>query len=136
MAYLTYEEFKALTGKDEEVFPKESFEKWLPKASAVLDSVTSNFYVFNDINDDRVAFRVDRFKLALCSQICYFQEVGADTFEGINAGPQSFSIGRTSVSNTSRYNSSGSNESKNLEAEDLYIYLSGTGLLYRGVRSC
>lgn len=136
MPYLTYEEFEALTGKDEVVFPKESFEKWLPKASAVLDSVTSNFYQFHDIETDPFLFRANRFKLALCSQICYFQEVGADTFEGINAGPQSFSIGRTSVSNTSRYNSSGSNESKNLEAEDLYIYLTGTGLLYRGVRSC
>lgn len=136
MAYLTYEEFKALTGKDEEAFPKESFEKWLPKASAVLDSVTSNFYVFNDINEDRVAFRVDRFKLAMCSQICYFQEVGADTFEGINKAPQSVGIGSTSISNGSRYGSGGQAESKNLEAEDLYIYLSGTGLLYRGVDRC
>lgn len=136
MAYLTYEEFKALTGKDEEAFPKESFDKWLPKASAVLDSVTSNFYVFNDIVTDPFLFRANRFKLALCSQICYFQEVGADTFEGINKAPQSVGIGSTSISNGSRYSSGGQAESKNLEAEDLYVYLSGTGLLYRGVDQC
>ncbi|MEO1782248.1 hypothetical protein [Enterococcus diestrammenae] len=136
MAYLTYDEFKALTGKDEETFPKESFDKWLTKASAVLDSVTSNFYQFHDIETDPFLFRANRFKLALCSQICYFQEVGADTFEGINKAPQSVGIGSTSISNGSRYGSGGQAESKNLEAEDLYIYLSGTGLLYRGVDRC
>lgn len=136
MGYLTYDEFKTLTGKTDEGFPEDTFKKWLPKASAVLDSATSNFYVFNDINDDHVAFRVDRFKLALCSQICYFQEVGADTFEGINKAPQSVGIGSTSISNGSRYGSGGQAESKNLEAEDLYIYLAGTGLLYRGVGGC
>lgn len=136
MVYLTYEEFKALTGKDEVVFPKELFEKWLPKASAVLDSVTSNFYVLNDINEDRIAFRADRFKLALCSQICYFHEVGADTFEGINKAPQSVSIGSTSISNGSRYGSGGQAESKSIVAEDIFIYLEGTGLLHRGVLSC
>lgn len=136
MAYLTYDEFKALTGRNEATFPKESFDKWLPKASAILDSVTSNFYVFNDIETDPFLFRANRFKLALCSQICYFQEVGADTFEGINKAPQSVGIGSTSISNGSRYGSGGQAESKNLEAEDLYIYLSGTGLLYRGVGRC
>lgn len=134
MAYLTYDEFKTLTGKED--ISDKDFEKFLPKASAVLDSVTNNFYQFNDITDDRIAFRVNRFKLALCSQICYFHEVGADTFEGINKNPQSVSIGSTSISNGSRYSSGGQAESKNLEAEDLYIYLSGTGLLYRGVDRC
>lgn len=134
MAYLTYDEFKTLTGKED--FLENDFKKFLPKASAVLDSVTDNFYQFNDITDDRIAFRVNRFKLALCSQICYFQEVGADTFEGINKAPQSVGIGSTSISNGSRYGSGGQAESKNLEAEDLYIYLSGTCLLYRGVDRC
>ena len=134
MPYLTYEEFKKLTGK-EDILDKD-FEKFLPKASAVLDSVTNNFYQFNDINDDRIAFRVNRFKLALCSQICYFHEVGADTFEGINKAPQSVSIGSTSISNGSRYGSGGQAESKSIVAEDIFIYLEGTGLLHRGVLSC
>lgn len=134
MPYLTYEEFKKLTGK-EDILDKD-FEKFLPKASAVLDSVTNNFYQFNDINDDRIAFRVNRFKLALCSQICYFHEVGADTFEGINKNPQSVSIGSTSISNGSRYGSGGQAESKSIVADDIFIYLEGTGLLYRGVPSC
>lgn len=136
MAYLTYDEFKSLTGKSEETFPKESFEKWLLKSSAVLDSVTRNFYQFNDLANDPISFRANRFKLALCSQICYFQEIGSDTYEGINKAPQSIGIGSTSISNSSRYGNGGQAESKNLEAEDLYIYLSDTGLLYRGVDQC
>lgn len=134
MPYLTYEEFKTLTGKED--ISDKDFEKFLPKASAVLDSVTNNFYLFNDITDDRIAFRVNRFKLALCSQICYFHEVGADTFEGINKNPQSVSIGSTSISNGSRYGSGGRAESKSIVADDIFIYLEGTGLLYRGVPSC
>lgn len=134
MPYLTYEEFKKLTVKED--ISDKDFEKFLPKSSAVLDSVTNNFYQFNDITDDRIAFRADRFKLALCSQICYFHEVGADTFEGINKAPQSVSIGSTSISNGSRYGSGGQAESKSIVAEDIFIYLEGTGLLHRGVLSC
>lgn len=136
MAYLTYDEFKQSTGKTEEDFPEVEFSRWLAKASAVLDAVTGYFYQFHDLATDPVAFRAKQFKLALCSQICYFHEVGADTFEGINKAPQSVGIGSTSISNGSRYGSGGQAESKNLEAEDLYIYLSGTGLLYRGVGGC
>lgn len=132
MPYLTFEEFKTLTGNAD--FDEGTFDKFLPKASAVLDSVTNDFYQFNDINADIIVFRVNRFKLALCSQIIYFSEVGSDTFEGINSSPQSFSVGRTSVSNTSRFNPAGANESKSLLSEDVYIYLQNTGLLYRGVQ--
>lgn len=136
MAYLAYEEFKTLSGKTESNFSQDDFSRWLIKASAVLDSVTRNFYQFNDLANDPISFRANRFKLALCSQICYFQEIGSDTYEGINKAPQSIGIGSTSISNGSRYGSKGQAESKNLEAEDLYIYLSGTGLLYRGVDQC
>ena len=40
------------------------------------------------------------------------------------------------VSNASRYNPGGKNEAKPLVAEDVYLYLAGTGLLYAGVSSC
>lgn len=130
MSYLTFEEFKTLTGKTEEY--KETFDKYLLKATAIIDNVTEYFYQKNSIVDDQIAFRVKQFKLALCSQIVYFGEVGSDTYESINNTPQTFSAGRTSVSNSSRYNPSGQNESKSLVSEDIYIYLEGTGLLYRG----
>ena len=129
MAYLTYSEFKELSTMDlEEV----EFLKLITKASAVLDNVTSYFYVKNDIKKDN-AWRVIQFKHALCAQIEYFNELDATTFESINKAPRSFSVGRTSVSNASRYKSNGENESKSLVAEDVYIYLQGTGLLFSGV---
>lgn len=129
MPYLTFDEFKALNGIE---IDETSFKKLLPKASAILDSVTSYFYHRTEINTDN-SWRVKQFKTALCSQIEYFKELGATTFESINNSPQSFSAGRTSVSNTSRFNSGGANESKSLMAEDVFIYLEGTGLLYSGI---
>ncbi|MGX7232457.1 hypothetical protein ACWODG_06840 [Enterococcus italicus] len=130
MSYLTFEEYQKLTQADDD--SRQLFETNLAKASAVLDNITSNFYQFNDLVTD-VPFRAMRFKQALCAQIGYFNELGANTFEAINKAPQSFTLGRTSISNGSRYNASGENESKSLVAEDAYTYLEGTGLLYKGV---
>jgi len=129
MAYLTNEEYKKLGFK--EVSDVE-FNKLLPKASAVLDNVTSHFYQKVDIKEDN-EWRVRQFKKGLGSQIEYFNVLGATTSEEINSSPHSFTAGRTSVSNSSRYNTSGENEKKPLVAEDVYIYLEGTGLLYSGV---
>lgn len=130
MAYLTFEEYKSLTNSTDE--SRTSFETNLSKASAVLDTITDNYYQFHDLDAD-MPFRAMRFKLALCAQIGYFVEMGGNTFEAINKAPQTFSLGRTSISNGSRYNASGENESKSLVAEDVYIYLGGTGLLNRSV---
>ncbi|MCI1904148.1 MAG: hypothetical protein LKJ03_08715 [Enterococcaceae bacterium] len=134
MPYITFNEFKELTGKKD--FIEEDFKRFLPKASAVLDSITNYFYQTNDLVTDPIKFRVNQFKLALCSQIAYFVEVGSDTVEGINKAPQSVNIGSTSVSNGFRSNSAGSSVQKSIIADDIYIYLEGTGLLYRGCRSC
>ncbi|GGB26809.1 hypothetical protein GCM10011409_00160 [Lentibacillus populi] len=129
MPYLTYEEFKELIDVD---IDGQQFNNLLPKASAILDNVTNHFYARCDMDKDN-SWRVNKFKQALCAQIEYFHSLGATTFEEINNAPQTFSAGRTSVSNASRYNPSGANESKPLVAEDVFIYLEGTGLLFRGV---
>lgn len=131
MPYLTFEEFKGLTSKE---ISEEEFSVLLPKASAMLNSITSYFYVKKDITKDN-QWRVTQFKQGLVAQIEYFHVLGATSYEEINNSPQSFSAGRTSVTNPSRYSSSGQNETKPLVAEDVYTYLEGTGLLYRGVAS-
>ncbi|ASV67578.1 head-tail connector protein [Cytobacillus kochii] len=131
MAYLVFEEFKELSNRD---IDESNFNKLLPKASAVIDNVTSHFYQRVNIEKDNI-WRVNKFKQALCTQIEYFHVLGATTFEEINNAPQTFQAGRTSVSNASRYNPSGANESKPLISEDVYIYLEGTGLLFSGVMS-
>lgn len=129
MPYLTFDEFEELSQSD---IDERTFNKLIKKASDVLNNVTSYFYAKHDIKKDN-SWRVNQFKKALCAQIEYFHELGATTFEGMNSAPQSFSAGRTSVSNASRYRSSGENESKSLVAEDVYIFLEGTGLLFSGV---
>ena len=134
MAYITFDEYKELTAAANDNVDK--FNANLSKASAVIDNITNNFYQFNDLETDKVKFRANRFKLALCAQIDYFIEVGGNTFEAVNKAPQSFSVGRTSISSGSRSNASGQNETNQLVSEDVYIYLEGTGLLYRGVARC
>lgn len=129
MPYLTYDEFKDLSQVDLEE-PK--FNALIKKASAILNNITGYFYVKNDIEKDN-EWRVKQFKQALCAQIEYFHEVDSTTFEGINNTPQSFTAGRITVTNASRFNPSGENESKSLVAEDVYVYLEGTGLLFSGV---
>lgn len=133
MHYITYTEFEVLTEGTFEI-TKEEFTQLLPKSSAVLDSATSYFYKRNNLEKDHY-WRRNQFKLALCTQIQYFHSLGATTFEEINNTPQTFQAGRTSVSNASRYNPNGANESKPLLSKDVYVYLDGTGLLYSGVNA-
>lgn len=129
MGYLTYAELVEIVGDDR--VSETNFNAYNKRACDVLDNITDNFYQFHDISKD-FAFRAGKFKEALAAQIVYFSEMGGDTFEAINKAPQSFSIGRTNVSNGSRYNAGGENESKKLVPEDVYLYLEGTGLLFRG----
>ncbi|MFA1820557.1 hypothetical protein ACDX78_10300 [Virgibacillus oceani] len=126
MPYLTYEEFKKLTTKD---IDDQEFNSLLRKTSAILNNVTNYFYVRNSIESDN-EWRVQQFKQALTAQIEYFHEVGGTSYESINKTPQTFSAGRTRVSNTE---SRAGNTSKSLVAEDVYIHLQGTGLLYASV---
>lgn len=132
MAYLTLEEFHRYSLSDG--LTEEEFKKLLPRASSILDVHTNNFYVFNDLNDD-FEYRANRFKQAVAAQIQYFVETGATSHYTLNQRPQSFSAGRTSVTNSSSYNPRGQNESLSLVAEEVYLLLEGTGLLYRGVNS-
>lgn len=125
MSYLEYDEFKQYSDINEG-----EFEKLLPKASAILDNITNHFYAKSNIEQDDL-WRVSKFKQALVAQIRYFDELGATTYEGINKAPQSFTAGRTSVSQGNRSNQG--SMSKPLISEDVYVYLEGTGLLYSGI---
>ena len=127
--YLTYGEYKEFGFEDIE---EDQFNKLIRKASDMVDSITRHFYKFNNIEDD-VEFRREQFKKAVGAQVEYFNEVGSTTYEGINSAPQTFQAGRTAVSNTSRFNASGSNETKSLLSEDALLYLRDTGLLHRGL---
>lgn len=128
MPYLTYNEYTELGFEEME---QSEFEKLLKRASGVLDSVTRYFYRHNDLETD-IDFRKEQFKKALAAQVEYFHDMGADSSHELNE-PGSVTIGRTTMSKSSR-NSSEANEKQNsLVSEDVLMHLRGTGLLYRGI---
>ena len=127
MTYLTYQEYIEFG------FPEigeAEFNKLLPKASDVVDSVTRSFYKFNDIEQD-VPFRREQFKKAVAAQIQYFHDMGGTSSHELNEA-QTVTIGRTTVS-TSNRNSSQEEQKNKLISDDVFMYLRYTGLLYRGV---
>lgn len=124
MAYLTYDEYKNLGFAD---IDQTEFDKLLKKAEDVLDSVTRSFYRFHDLETD-IPFRRDKFKKALACQIEYFHDIGATSTHEIN-DPLTVQIGRTQIS-TGEANQKKTNT---IVAPDVYLYLSDTGLLYRGI---
>lgn len=126
MPYLTYEEYNQLGFADME---EAEFNKLLPKASDVLDSVTRFFYRENDLESD-VPIRKEQFKKAVAAQVEYFHETGATTSYGMNE-PSTVTIGRTTLSEGSK--SSQSAPRNDLISKDVYFYLKETGLLYRGI---
>lgn len=127
MPYLTYAEFQEYESSD---LTEQEFNNLLPKASGVLDSITRYFYQFNDIETDAI-FRSNQFKKALSAQIAYFNDMGATSTHGLKEYG-SVTIGRTTVSKGGR-NSNQNDDTNMLISDDVYIYLSGTGLLYRGL---
>lgn len=127
MPYLTYDEYIDL-GLPE--IGETEFNRLLPKASDVVDSVTRSFYKFNDMDSD-VPFRREQFKKAVAAQIQYFHDMGGVSSHELNEA-QTVTIGRTTVS-TSNRNSSQEEQKNKLISDDVFMYLRYTGLLYRGV---
>ncbi|OFI48821.1 hypothetical protein BG261_05375 [Floricoccus tropicus] len=129
MSYLTHEEYKEFGYSD---IDDSEFSKLITKASDFLDIQTRNYYINHSLKDD-IEFRKLKFKKAIALQIEYMYQSGASSSYDINT-PQSWTIGRTSVSESSRYSSNGKNETPSIVSEDAISMLSGTGLLYRGLR--
>lgn len=127
--YLSLKEYKRLVDRDTELTEKD-FRKLLRKASALLDIQTRRFYQRNDLESD-IPLRRNAFKLAVAYQIEYMHEADATTTFGMQE-PDSWSIGRMSVSKSKGGSSSTTNEAPLLSG-DAMLQLSGTGLLYRGV---
>lgn len=130
MPYLTLEEYIGL-GFNPQITAGE-FEKYYRHASATLDVETRHFYAKHSFESDN-EWRKGQFKKALVAQIDYYIETGAMTLEGLNNEAQSVTVGRTSLSQTSNFNASGSNEKKETISHEAIMFLTGTGLMYRGV---
>jgi len=127
MPYIDYryytDEYKGVS------IDENTFSSLVVRASDAIDSITRSFYQFNNLDDD-VAFRKNKFKKAVASQVEYFHEVGSTTTYGMNE-PSSVTIGRTSMSEGSK--GSQTSPQNSLLSPDAYMYLRDTGLLYRGL---
>lgn len=131
MAYLTHNEYVGfgLTEID-----SNKYTGLLTRATMALDSITRNFYQFNDLDTDEVEFRKNKFKLAVALQLEYIAKTNIETAEDANqrSGITSQSMGRTSVSIGGR-SGSGADSQYNYVSIDALNALAGTGLTYRGI---
>lgn len=128
MAYLTFEEYKKFGYTEIE---ESDYKQLINKACDLMDVQTRDFYNKNDLETD-INMRKNKFKKALALQLEYMYQADATSTYEVNT-PQSWSIGRTSVSEASRYSNTGKNEAPTIISEDAMGMLSGTGLLYRGL---
>lgn len=124
MPYLTFGEYQNIGFSE---VSETDFPKLVRKASDVLDSITRDFYQLHDLETD-VPIRRDKFKSAVAAQIDYFNDMGGTSAHELNS-PLSVSIGRTQVSN----GADNQKQTNNIVADDVYMYLKNTGLLYRGL---
>lgn len=110
----------------------ENFEDLVKMAGDMVDHQTRYFYVHNDIEEDKAHLRATLFKKAVCAQVKYYDDLGGTSTGQLNSTPNQISIGRTSITNSGQ-RGSGTDEKVDTLSEDTRRYLSGTGLLYRGV---
>ena len=128
MAYLTYTEYEALGLSN---LTASEFNDLIGKACFVLDSQTRDFYQFTDLESD-MPYRKQKFKTAVALQVEYMHQSSSTSTYEANT-PQSWSVGRTSVSESSRYSNTGSNETPTIVCDDAILALSGSGLLSRNI---
>lgn len=123
--HLTFSEYQELDGK----LDVNTFDQLIDKAEQVISNVTSRFYLKNDWLTDN-PWRKEQYQKAIVAQIEFFNEKGSTSMELEQL--QSFSIGRTSVGGRNS-SSQQDNNGNSLVNPDIYLYLEGTGFLYRGV---
>lgn len=129
MSYLDYETFKDYSKRE---LTEEQFEEYAAKAEVVLNNVTQHYYEHHDLQHDTVDIRKNNFIKAFVAQIEFFHTHKTTDFSEIASIPQSYSVGRTSVTNSDSRRNDDSNNYTSIVADDVYLYLEGTGLLYRG----
>ncbi|MBE9907194.1 hypothetical protein [Enterococcus casseliflavus] len=129
MSYLNHSEYREIGYSS---LTEDEFNELVNKACDLIDVQTRNFYQFNDLESD-IDFRKKKFKKSVAAQIEYMYQANATSTLEINS-PQSWSVDGMSVTEASRYNNTGANESPSIVSDDAILLLSGTGLLNRGIR--
>ncbi|KAB5324040.1 MULTISPECIES: head-tail connector protein [Pseudomonadati] len=129
MPYITKDDFKDLLEVDEKFL-----EKSIKKTEQLFEVVTRRFYTKHDFETD-VEWRKKAVRDALKAQVEFFINHGATTAQELNSEPITVTLGRTSISNATRNQSTLANAkaTSNLLCDEFYLLLFGTGLLYRGI---
>lgn len=129
MSYIDYTDYKTMS---EIKLEEPDFDKTIKKAELLLDYMTVQFYRFNQLEADPIEYRALQFKKAVAAQVDYLHTLNAESFNAIANTPQSYSLGRTSITNIDGRRNDDTNSAAALIAEDVYMHLAGTGLLHRG----
>ena len=132
MNYLTTEELQELSTQLDDSY--ENVKTLVELAETLVDIYTRRFYFYNDFNND-LLFRRNAVKDAVREQVKYFKAEDVTTLEGLNEEPQALTIGRTTISNGSRYSNSGKTTTKRIACYGFINNITATGLLWAGVDS-
>ena len=132
--FLTYDEYKNIVGTQ---INEDDFNGLVNKAADIISSVCRFFYLSgDDLINDELQWRANKFKNAIAYQIDYMHKNGYTSASDISNGTleaDSLSIGRTSISGGKSGATATSKTASLLGiSEDSYITLRHTGLLYRG----
>ena len=127
--YFSYDELSDL---QKESVSEEQFNMYIVKAQDIVDHVTAHYWMYKKFESIiPTNFLVKQTKKAVYSQLEHFVKQDGSTIADFQA-PTSFSVGRTSITNSTSQQSSEVNLNT-LISPEVYMHLEGTGLLYRGV---
>lgn len=131
MRYLTNEEMQELANELPINF--EEVSRLVAEAEKLVNIYTRRFYFYNDFQTEN-KFIKECIKDAIREQVRYFHSTNTSTLEEINDTPQTLTIGRMTISNSSKYSKAGnSGNSRSVACLGFMDNLSATGRLWRGV---
>lgn len=132
--YLTFEDYQKLNASDTAI-TSDLFTKYIGKASLVIDELTRDYYQLHDLPTDDNLYRADKFREAVGLEINHLDELGTVSSYEAGQEPTSISMGRTSINYGNQTQSIKGAPLSSLYSDEAISVLSGSGLLFRGVRS-
>jgi len=132
--YLTYDEYLNLNSHDSAV-TSALFDKYIGKAGLVIDELTRDYYQLHDLISDKDTYRSNKFREAVGLEISHLNELGTASSYEAGEEPTSISMGRTSMNFGNQTQSINGAPLSSLYSDEAISVLSGSGLLFRGVRS-
>lgn len=130
MKFLTTDEFEALQTETGVTF--QELKTAVEQSEMLVDIYTRRYYAFNSFENDN-PFIKDSVKDAIREQVRYLIRNNVNYLEELNDVPQSLTIGRTTISNASKYGSAVRGATKSIASIGFIDILASTGRLYRGV---